>query len=316
MFYWLNWIEDSLWAYLCFPAILIVGGILTWESRLFQIRKFPHVVARFYHLLFLREPSDRRGVHPLKAFFFFFCGCVGIGNIVGICTGIQIGGPGALFWVWCTALLGVVVKYAEVYLGIKYRELSADGGYNGGPMYFLQRVSGSLFFPKVVCLLLCIYGVEIYQFSIIAHNVSINFHWNPYLVIGVLLAMVIFAGSGGVRRVGNISSAIIPFFVLLFLGMGIWVLILHAHAIPEAIADVFRSAFTGHAAIGGFVGSGIMMTVSQGIRRACYSGDIGIGYASVIHSETAQEAPEKQASLVLFDIFLDTFVICTMSLIL
>jgi AGCS family alanine or glycine:cation symporter len=130
----------------------------------------------------------------------------------------------------------------------------------------------------------------------------------------VFLILVIFAGSGGVRRVGNIASTIIPIFLVLYIGMGGWVLINNLSDLPEIFKMVFSSAFTGHAAFGGFLGSTILMTISQGVRRGCYTADLGIGYASVIHSESCAKVPEKQASLVIFDIFLDTFLVCTSSL--
>lgn len=253
------------------------------------------------------------GVHPLKVFFACVGGCIGIGNIVGVCTAVQIGGPGALFWVWVTALLGVMIKYGEVYLGVRHRVPALNGGYHGGPMYFLRKVFKRQFFPNLVCMLLCIYGVEIFQFNVVAYSVSTNLEWNYYAVVSVLLVLVIFASSGGVKRVGNISSMIIPLFVIVYLSMGFWVLIQNYTSIPHVMYDVFTSAFTGHSAIGGFVGSTIMMAMSNGIRRGAYSGDVGIGYASVIHSETQIKEPQKQASLVIFDIFLDTFAICTMS---
>ena len=257
--------------------------------------------------------AKKGSVHPLQAFFACIGGCVGIGNIVGITTAVQIGGPGALLWIWVTAIAGMMIKYGEVFLGIKYRVSNAEGNYNGGPMYFLQKVFKSSFVPNLVCILLCVYGVEVYQFNVIVNSVTSNIGINPYIVLTVLLALVIFAGSGGVRRVGNISAFIIPLFVLIYLGMGLWVLFQNLEHIPGVLKLIFNTAFTGHAAIGAFVGSSTMQAISQGVRRGCYTGDVGVGYASVIHSESFVKIPEKQASLVIFDIFVDTFMICTTS---
>lgn len=206
-----------------------------------------------------------------------------------------------------------MIKYGEVFLGLRYRVPNPKGGYNGGPMYFLQKVFKGAFVPKLVCVLLCIYGVEVYQFNVIVNSMTTNFSINPYVILVILLALVIFAGSGGVRRVGNISGFIIPFFVLIYLGMGLWVLIQNYQHIPNVLKVVFNTAFSGHAALGAFVGSSTMQAISHGMRRGCYTGDIGVGYASVIHSESFVKVPEKQASLVIFDIFVDTFMICTTS---
>lgn len=311
MYSFLGFLEDFIWEYLGVPAVVILGITLTIQSRGFQLRNLPTVLKRFFSYFFMKTSGS--GIHPIKAFFACVGGCVGVGNIVGICTAIQIGGPGALFWIWVTAIIGMVVKYAEVYLGIKYRVQNPDGSYSGGPMYYLKKMTHLSWVPVAICVLLCIYGVEVYQFRVITESLSENFHIHPAIVAAALAFCVIFAGSGGVARVGNIASYVIPVFVLLFFGMGIWVLGHNYEQIPMVLSQVFTQAFTGSSAAGGAFGSAIMITMSQGVRRGCYTGDLGVGYASVIHSESEVESAEKQASLVIVDIFLDTFIICTMS---
>lgn len=313
LFFQLENFENLLWAFVAVPIIIILGLFLSLQSRFVQIIHFPKVVKTFYSFMFVHDKHEKGSVHPLQAFFACVGGCVGIGNIVGITTAVQIGGPGALLWIWITAIAGMMIKYGEVFLGLRYRVQNPQGGYNGGPMYFLQRVFKGSFVPKLVCVLLCIYGVEVYQFNVIVNSVTSNLGINPYFVLAILLGLVIFAGSGGVRRVGNISGFIIPFFVILYLGMGVWVLIQNYQNIPDVLKVIFNTAFTGHAAIGAFIGSTTTQAISQGVRRGCYTGDVGVGYASVIHSESFVKVPEKQASLVIFDIFVDTFLICTTS---
>lgn len=312
----LNVFDDVLWSYLGVPAIMLIGVWLSLKSGFVQIRKFPIVVQMFWGFLTEKGDQQARGVHPLQAFFACIGGCVGVGNIVSICTAVQIGGPGALFWIWVTAIFGMLVKYAEVYLGMKYRVQATEEGYTGGPHYYLKKVFKSSLVPSFVALLLCLYGVEVYQFSVVSHSISYNFGLNHVGVTAALLAMVLFAGWGGVKRVGNISAWIIPIFVLIYVGMGGWVLILNFHHLGEVFTDVFYYAFTPAGAMGGFIGSGMMLTISQGVKRGCYTGDVGVGYASVIHSESSVMRPEKQASLAIFDIFIDTFIICTTSVVL
>ena len=307
--------EDFLWGFLAFPALMLLGLYFSFRTKFVQIRHFPVVLRTFFGFMKVKD-HEGRGVHPLKSFFACVGGCVGVGNIVSICTAVQLGGPGALFWIWVTAVLGMMIKYAEVYLGIKYRVPNKEGGYNGGPMYFLQKAFSSKGIGNLAAFLLCLYGVEIFQFSVIVHSVSFNWGVNSFLVASLLLGLVIFAGSGGVRRVGNISSTIIPAFVFIYLSMGFWVLYQHFHILPDIFSLIFKTAFTGHAAFGGFIGSTLMMTISQGLRRGCYTGDIAVGYASVINSETSSQAPEKQASLEFLGIVLDTFLICTTSVML
>jgi AGCS family alanine or glycine:cation symporter len=314
-FSFLTSFEDTLWGYMGVPVLMGLGLYFSYKSRWAQVRCFPLALKLFGSFL-TQKDEHHRGVHPLKAFFACVGGCVGVGNIVSICTAVQIGGPGSLFWIWVTAIIGMMVKYAEVYLGIRYRVPNANGGYNGGPMYFLQAAFSWKGVGSLAALLLCIYGVEIYQFSIIVHSVTYNWSINPYIVIAALLGLVMFASSGGVGRVGSISSAIIPVFVVLYMGMGLWVLLSNYDIIPQVIYNVITSAFSGHAALGGFVGSTLMATVSQGIRRGCYTGDVGVGYASVINSETSAQQPEQQASLEFLGIALDTFLICTTSVML
>jgi alanine or glycine:cation symporter, AGCS family len=315
IFSFLTLFEDYLWAFIGVPILMFLGIYLSVQSGFFQFRKMPYVFRHFFQLMKVREHNER-GVHPLKAFFASVGGCIGVGNIAGICAAVQIGGPGALFWIWITAFAGMMIKYSEVYLGIRYRIPNNSGGYNGGPMYYLQRVFKGSLVPNLVCVLLCIYGVEVYQFSLVTDSIVVNVGINKYLVIGVLLALVLFAGAGGVRRVGNISSAIIPFFVVLYIGMGFWVLANNIGAIPHVFAQVFASAFTGSAAFGGFAGSTLMMAMSHGVRRGCYTGDLGVGYAAVIHSESNVKVPQEQASLAIMDIVLDTFFVCTTSVML
>ncbi len=309
---YLSYFEDFLWEYLGFPALLLLGLYFSFKTRFIQIRGFPKILKTFISFMGVRD-HEGRGVHPLKAFFACVGGCVGVGNVVSICAAVQLGGPGALFWIWVTALLGMMLKYAEAYLGIRYRVPNQEGGYNGGPMYFLQKAFSWKWISTLSAVLLCIYGVEILQFSIVVQTVSVNWSVPQLPIIVALLALVLYAGSGGVRRVGNISSTVIPLFVVLYLGMSAWVLGSNLDKIPALLAQVFSTAFTGHAAFGGFVGSTMLMTITQGVRRGCYTGDIAVGYASIINSETSVKQPEKQASLEILGIALDTFVICTTS---
>lgn len=304
--------EQFLWSFLGVPIIVLLGLYFSFRSNFVQIRCFPSVIKTFVSFFKVKEPVEGP-VHPLKAFFACIGGCVGIGNVVAICSAVQIGGPGALLWIWLTAIFGMILKYCEVYLGIRYR-VKTEEGYDGGPHRFLRKVFKKAWIPNFVSILLCIYGIEIYQFSIITESLVQNFDFNQYLVVGALVSAVLFAGLGGVRRVGSISSAIIPVFVVLYVGMGLWVFFQNLDKIPGLVNLILSSAFSGHAAMGGFVGSTLMLTISQGVRRGCYTSDFGVGYASVIHSETTVKVPEKQASLVIFDVFIDAFLICTTSI--
>lgn len=308
----LSGMESFLWAWVVWPLILGVGLYLTIQSRFAQLRHWPTAIRNFYRFL-TAEGASTSGVHPIRTFFASAGGCVGVSNIVTVCLTIQIGGPGALFWLWLTALIGMIVKYSELYLGVKFRVTREDGVHEGGPMFFLKKAYSNAWIPGLVALLLALYGVEVYQFGVVTRTLSSNFEWNEYMVAGGLLSAVLFAAAGGVERVGRISGMLVPLFFCLFFCMGLWILAHHVTEIPGVFALVFKSAFQGHAAVGGFVGGSIYLAASQGIRCACYSGDTGVGYASVIHSETRVRHPEKQAALAFVEIFLDSFLVCTMS---
>lgn len=311
----LQTLDNILWGYGALPALIALGLCLTYKSRFAQIRRFPVVVRTFINFLSKRSPKED-GVHPLKAFFTCIGGSMGIGNVVAICTAVQIGGPGALFWVWATATLGMIIKYSEVFLGLRYRQSDGKGGFRGGPMYFLKKVYKTNRLPTLTCILLCFYGIEIYQFSVVTDSLSTNLNLNKMWIAPILLLLVIGVGRGGIRIVGRVGATLIPVFLLTYLLLALWVFYANLELIPQVLMTIFYSAFNGHAAVGAFAGSGVLLAASQGIRRSCYSGDVGVGYASVIHSQTRENQPERQASLAIFEIFLDSFLICTTSVML
>ncbi len=303
----------NLWFFFGFPAILFLGILLSFKSRFLQIRKFPSAVATFKDYMINGSDSDT-GIHPLKAFFASVGGAVGIGNIVAICAAVQVGGPGALFWIWVVAIFGMILKYSEVYLGMKFRRKNASGKYVGGPMYYLKKAfPKQKWLPPLSAVLLCVYSVEIYQFQVVSETLSLNFGLHYGFFTLIFLALVIYSGSGGVKRVGEICSYLIPCFIVVFVFMGGWIICLNFAKIPSLIALIFSGAFSGTAPVGGFVGSSLLMTISQGMKSGCYASDVGIGYAAVIHSESSVKQPEKQASLIFVDFFLDIVLVCSMS---
>ncbi|MFT6765746.1 MAG: AGCS family alanine or glycine:cation symporter [Alteromonas naphthalenivorans] len=314
----LELIDDSFWNYAGVPVLLTLGFYLSVKAKFMQVTHFRKITNIFFSFLDKKEKkkTTERGIPGIKAFFAAVGGCIGVANLVSVCSAVQIGGPGAVFWMWIAAFLGMIVKYAEIYVGMKYRVKNNTGGYDGGPMYFLQHATSNPWIPKFVCILLCIYGVDMYIFRIVTHSFVASWNWDPYLVTAFLLIAVLFGGERGIKRVGDISSVIVPIFLLAFIGCSSWIFLTHWHLIPGVFADIFYSAFTPRAAIGAFTGASLMTTISYGMKRACYTGDIGIGYASIIHSESAEKDPARQAALGIFGIFLDTFVVCTMSVLL
>lgn len=306
-------INGFIWGYVNFTLIALLGLYFAWKSRLYQFRALPYVWRIFWDYQKGKSPSGI-GVHPLKAFYASVGGCLGVSNIVGVCIAVQIGGPGALFWAWIAAFLGMLLKYSEIFLGMRYRKLNANGGYDGGPMHYLQKAFRGKWLAILSCILLCLYGVEIYMFNVVVESISVNWHLSPFVVIPALLALTFLAVSGGIRRVAEISCKIIPLFLLLFLAMSFWTILMNFEKVPAMFRLIFQSAFTPQAGIGAFAGSSVMMALSMGMSRACYSSDIGIGYASVIHATSGSKSPSTQASLSLFSIVLDTLIVFTLSI--
>ena len=306
-FQFLKGIETFFWGYIAFILIIVLGSYLTMKNAFFQVRQVPAIIKYFIQLIG-KSTKGERGVHPLKTFFASVGGMVGVGNIAGVVTAVELGGPGALFWVWVTGMIGAIVKYSEIYLGVKYRVENANGGYDGGPMYFLRHAFPSKFLPILVAALLCIYGVEIYQFSVITESVSTNWHVNRHLVALLLLGAILYASFGGVKRVGQICSWVMPIFILVFLGMGVWILAHEITQVPAIFGMVLKSAFTGHAAVGGFAGATAMLAIQYGVARAAYSSDIAIGYDSILQSESSNKHPQKQARLAILGVLIDNMI--------
>ncbi len=312
IFTYLQQVDTFFWGYIAFILISVLGLALTIQARFFQVRAFTSIFKTFFMLL--KKPAEQqRGIHPLKVFFASAGGMIGIGNVVGIVTAVQIGGPGALLWVWIAASIGSIIKYSEIFLGIKYRVKNKNGGFDGGPMFFLKKAFKGSIIPAIVSVLLCIYGVEIYQFSVVAESLSTNFGVNRYLVIAILLPLVFYGSSGGVSRISKICSVVMPVFMAIYVTMSLWIILGDFSALPSILKSVFVSAFTGHAAVGGFAGSSAILAIQHGVSRAAYSSDIGIGYDSIIQSESSTVHPERQARLAILGVCIDNL-ICTMSI--
>ncbi len=306
--------DAVFWGYIGFSLIIFLGCYLTIATRFFQIRALPHVIATFMQAIFQRT-SEERGLHPLKAFFASVGGMLGVGNVVGIVTAIQLGGPGALLWVWVAGFAGTLIKYAEIYLGLKHRVQNVHHSYDGGPMFFLKKAFGVSWIPTLVCLLLCIYGAEIYQFNVIVDTLAYAWGFNRLVIAFSLLGLILYAVIGGVPRVAKVCCWVMPIFMFVYISMCLWIIGNHFADLPPILLGVVKSAFTGHAAAGGFAGSTVMLAIQNGMAGACYAADIGIGYDSTIQSESHTVYPQRQARMAFFGVCLDNF-ICTLSILL
>ena len=308
----LEYLDDFLWSYIALLFILMVGSYLTIKSRFFQLRVL------FRPKLFIKDliacaDKNKTGTHPIKLYFASIGGMIGLGNIVVVVATVTIGGPGSLIWLWIASIFGMLVKYSEIYLGIKYRLKNTENGYDGGPMYYLKAAFNNNILPIIVCILLCIYGAEVSQFLILTDTISNVFSIDKWIAIALLLGLVLLSAVGGVKRLANICVMLMPPFMFIYIAMGIWVIFDHITELPTVLNMIWCSAFSGKSQVCGLLASGMILSAHYGISRAVYSGDIGIGYDSIIQSETQTKFPEKQARMAVFALFTDSF-ICTITI--
>lgn len=306
-------IDAFYWTYVGVFLIIASGIYLTVKSKFFQFRVIYHFKDSFRNIHFESKIKHTPGLHPVKLYFASIGGMIGLGNIVVIVTSVTYGGPGVLVWMWMASFAGMMIKYSEVYLGIKFRQANQHDSFDGGSMYYLKAAFGSNFVPLILAFMICIYGVEISQFKIITDTVSGSFDLNSNVVMYCLLALILYTALGGVRRLANTCSMLMPPFVVVYISMCLWVVIAHYEAVPGAFMSIIKSAFSGHAPIAGFTGSTILMAAQSGVARAVYSGDIAIGYDSIIQSETSTTYPAVQAKMAIFAQFTGS-VICTLSI--
>lgn len=303
---------DGLWSFLGLPLMLFLGAWFTWHSRFFQLRGLPAAIRYAYSSL--QHTTEGAQLHPLKAWLASLGGAVGIGNIASVCVAVKVGGPGAAFWVWVAAFFGAVVKYVEIYLGITFRTKKGNR-WCGGPMHYLAFAS-SYSLPTLAALCLAIYGIEVYQFRVVQETISYNCGISPILVTGGLLIAVFATTQGGMQRIADLCSWLIPLFIVLYFSVALWALYQWADRLPAVFAEIFHNAFTGSAPVGAFAGASFWMAAGQGIARGCYASDIGVGYNALIHSQSSEKQPYRQAQLTLLSVLVDVCGACTLSLLL
>ncbi|HUF35090.1 MAG TPA: sodium:alanine symporter family protein [Gemmatimonadales bacterium] len=262
----------------------------------------------------LRRPGSGEGsVTPFQAVATALASTVGVGNIAGVATAIAIGGPGALFWLWVSGLLGMGTKFAEIVVALHYRERDASGTMRGGAMYTLRRL-GLPWLGGIFALLtaLAAFGIgNMVQANSVAQSLQASFGFAPELVGGVLVLLAGAVILGGIRRIAAFAEILVPFMALIYLTGGLLVLLLHLGEIPAALGLVFEGAFTGTAATGGFAGSAVMLALRYGIARGLFSNEAGLGSAPLVHAAANTDHPVRQGLYGIFEVFIDTILICT-----
>ena len=303
-----------------FPFIVLLllgtGFYLTLRLRFMPIWAIP----RGFKMLWAGRKTDGEDgeVTPFAALATALSSTVGTGNIAGVATAIAIGGPGAIFWMWMTALVGMATKYSESLLAVRFREVDSDGTYKGGPMYYIKNGLGPRWTWLAVLFCLGALGSaagagNMAQGNSIAEVMNSSFGI-PDIVTGLVLAGVAFAIIiGGIKSIGSVASRLVPFMGVSYVLLAMVILALNFEGVPGAFASIFSGAFGGSAAVGGFTGAVIAQAIRSGVSRGLFSNEAGQGSAPIAHAAAQTKDPVQQATIAMLGTFIDTLVICTMT---
>ena len=310
-------VNGYLWGPWMLGALGLTGLFLTIGLRFMPWRRLPAA----FPLLFSR-PHGSGDISPFQALMTALAATVGTGNIAGVATAIHFGGPGALFYMWVIALVGMATKYSESVCAIRYREVDELGNHVGGPMYYIRNGLGPRF-PRLAGVLapafalftaLAGFGIgNTVQANSVAHALEDNFAVPAAVTGAVLMVVVGLVLIGGIRRIAHFASALVPTMVLVYLGAALAVLAINRAAIPGAIALVFESAFTSAAAEGGFAGATVLLAIRWGFARGIFSNEAGLGSAAIAHAAARTDNPVQQGLVGMLGTFIDTLVVCTLT---
>ncbi len=317
-------INSVVWGVPTLLLILSVGIWLSIRTRFAQFRLFSKAIKLFFSKL-CKQRSNTEGISPMQALCTALAATVGTGNLAGVAGAIAIGGPGSIFWMWVCSLLGMITKFAEATLSVRYRTKNADGEAVGGPMYVIQNGMGKKY--HWLASLYCFFGVVaafgvgnatqintlISSVNGVLESYGGSVTWMGNLLMGVGLAtLVALMLSGGAKRIGTTAEKLVPFASVLYLLMGIIVLVTRCHMVPGAFRSIIAGAFTPGAVTGGVVGS-MLQTIRIGTSRGIFTNEAGMGTAGIAHSAAAVPHPVEQGLMGIVEVFLDTIVICTMT---
>lgn len=321
-------VNNFIWGLPAMVCILGVGLLLSVRTNFLQIRKFPYAIKTTLGRIFKNKDASDGTMTPFQAVCTALAGTVGTGNIAGVAGAIAIGGPGAVFWMWCSALLGMCTKFAEVTLAVHYRERSDAGEWVGGPMYYIKNGLGKRW--QFLAVLYSLFGVltvfgtgnatqvntittaidtALLEFHIVAEDILPTLN----LVIGILCAMLVaMVLLGGIKRIGSVSEKLVPFMALFYVILAVGVVLLNLPRLPYVIEEIFAGAFNPAAFTGGAIGS-LFLSMKNGVSRGIFSNEAGLGTGSIAHACADTRKPVKQGMFGIFEVFADTIVICTLT---
>ena len=295
--------------------ILGVGVFLTFLLSIIPIRKLGYSMRLAWQS---RSAEGVGDISPFRALMTSLSATVGTGNLAGVATAITIGGPGALFWMWITALVGMATKYSEAVCAVKYREQDIHGRHIGGPMYYIKNGLGKnwawLGWLYALFGAIAAFGIgNMVQSNTMADALDDTFGVEPYITGIILVILVSIVLIGGIKSIAAWASKLVPFMTVIYVLMGLVILGIHFEAIPAAIKLVFTSAFNSSAATGGFAGATVLMAIQFGVARGVFSNEAGLGSASIAHAAAKTDNPVHQGSIAVLGTFIDTIIICSIT---
>ncbi len=321
-------VNGFIWGVPAMICIIGVGLLLSVRTRFIQVRKFGAALKNTIGKIFDKTQAKDGSMSPFQAVCTALAGTVGTGNIAGVAGAIALGGPGAIFWMWCSAFLGMCTKFSEVTLAIHFREKNANGEYVGGPMYYIKNgLSKKWHFLAVLYALfgvLTVFGTgnatQVNTIVSSIHSALHNLHIidgsvdeRANLIFGIFIAaFVAMVLLGGIQRIGQVSEKLVPFMAALYVILAIGVVILHISRVPAVLAMIFKSAFTPQAATGGIIGS-MFLSMKKGVSRGIFSNEAGLGTGSIAHACADTNNAVHQGMFGIFEVFMDTIVICTLT---
>jgi AGCS family alanine or glycine:cation symporter len=306
-------LNGLVWGWPMIVLLMGTGALLTVLTGFVQFRRLGFALREVLGKIFTKGAGSG-SITPFQAVATALASTVGVGNIAGVSTAIFIGGPGALFWLWVSGLLGMCTKYAEIVTAMHYRETDADGTMRGGAMYTLKKGLGLPWLGTIFALLtaLAAFGIgNMVQANSVAASLTESFGIDPRITAAVLIVLTAVVILGGIKRIGELTSVLVPFMAILYLGGGLVIILLHAADLPRVFGLVFTSAFSGSAAAGGFAGATIMMAMRYGVARGLFSNEAGLGSAPMVHAAAQTDHPVRQGMYGIFEVFIDTILICT-----
>ena len=321
-------VNNFIWGVPAMVCIFGVGLYLSIRTNFLQIRKFPYAIKTTLGRIFRKRDASDGAITPFQAVCTALAATVGTGNIAGVAGAIAIGGPGAIFWMWVSALFGMCTKYAEVTLAVHYREINANGELVGGPMYYIKNGLSKkwhwLAYLFAAFGVLTVFGTgnatqvntittainsALLNYNVISESAVSTSNLIIGIIIAILIAMILL---GGIKRIGHVTEKLVPFMALFYILLGLGVILLNIQNVPAVFASIFRGAFQPRAVTGGIVLS-MFTSLKKGVSRGIFSNEAGLGTGSIAHACADTKKPVKQGMFGIFEVFTDTIVICTLT---